>query len=355
MKTNTRAKYNKLLFAIAAANAVAVADLYNGKQFAVTEPSETTLNDKVQASSEFLQWIGMAPVTDMKGQALDLGFSDMIASRTDTSGGTERNGTELGGPTGSTWEVAKTNYDVYMRYATLDTWARYKDFYSRYMQQVFRAIALTRIKVGWYGTSVATTTNSTTNPLGQDVNKGWLQVLREQAPSRIIGEGNAAGTDKVFIGKNTDNPDYQNLDAAVYDIYRMIEVENRTGDEVVIVGSALVAADIGKTLTEHAGTPSEKKLGITTLSKSYGGLKAIEVPGFPDTGIVVTDLKNLHLYYQEGRTRRTTKDQPELDRIAEFMSSNDAYAIGDMDAIAGFEPTAVTIVDETTATATFSA
>jgi P2 family phage major capsid protein len=227
-------------------------------------------------------------------------------------------------------------------------WARYKNFYDRYMKTVFKAIALTRITIGWYGTHAAATTNKATYPLGQDVNKGWLQVMRDQVPENIIGEGKHQGTGKIFIGKSSFNEDYQNLDAAAYDLYQMIPVERRTGDEVVIVGAALVAADIGKTLTEHAGTPSEKKLGITTLSATYGGRKAVQVPNFPDNGLVVTDLKNLHLYWQEGRTRRKSVDKSEKNRIIDFISSNDAYAIGDKHAIAAFEPTSVVIVNEKT-------
>ena len=348
MKPNTRKKFSTLLFAIAAANLVAVADVHAGKQFAISEPSETKLNDQIQASSSFLQQITVAPVTDMKGQALTLGVSSMVASRT---AGT-RTGTQLGDMTGTEWEVVKTNFDSFMLYATLDTWARYPDFYSRYMAAMVQAIALTRIMVGWNGTSAAAETDAATNPLGQDVNKGWPQILREQAPDQVVAEGEVTG--KIFIGKNTDNPDYQNLDAAVYDLFAMIPVEHRTGNEVVIVGTALVAADINKALTEHAGTPSEKTLGITTLSKTYGGLTAVQVPGFPDTGICVTDLKNLHLYYQEGRTRRTTKDMPETDRVTEFVSSNDAYAIGNTQAIVMVEPDNVIIVDETDEAATFA-
>ena len=349
MRNETKTKFKKLLFAIAVANSVAASGVAAGEQFAVSEPMETKLNDNVQASSEFLTMINMAPVVDMKGQALALDTVAMIGSRSSGS----RSGTELGAPDGTTWEAKHTDFDVFIGYPTLDTWARYKDFYSRYMKAVFKAIALTRISIGWHGTSAADDTDPVANPLGQDVNKGWLQVLREQNEDNIIGEGKHTGKGKVFIGKNDANLDYQNLDAAVYDLYQMIPVERRTGDEVAIVGAALVAADVGKVLTEHAGTPSEKKLGITTLANTYGGRKAIQVPGFPDNGLVVTDPKNLHLYYQEDRTRRMTQDEPKEKRVSDWISSNDAYALGDKYAIAAFEPDAVTIVNEKTAASVF--
>ena len=73
---------------------------------------------------------------------------------------------------------------------------------------------LDRIMVGWNGTHAAASTNLTQYPLLQDVNKGWLQKMRERAASRVIREGAATGS-KVRIGKGGD---YANIDAAVFDL-----------------------------------------------------------------------------------------------------------------------------------------
>lgn len=340
MKNTTRKLYAALLLGMA--TAYGIDDTSN--QFAIAEPIETKLNEKIQESSEFLAMINVAPVEDMKGQALEFGPDGLIAGRTNTDNA-DRVGTELGGPTGSTWEVAQTDFDVFVKYHTLDLWARFKDFKQRYMAMVYRSIALDRITIGWHGTSVAADTDSATNPLGQDVNKGWLQIMRDQKPDSILAEGANAG--KIYIGPNAD-ADYQNLDAAVADLFNNIPVEHRTGNEVVIVGSGLVAADNNKVMNEHAGTPTEKAVGITTLTKSYGGLTAIQVPRFPATGIVVTDPKNLHLYYQEGKSRRHTDENPKRNRVEDYISSNDAYAIGNLNAIAAVEPANVVIVNKDT-------
>ncbi len=40
--------------------------------------------------------------------------------------------------------------------------------------------------VGFHGLNAAVQTNKVTYPMLQDVNKGWLQQLREKAPEQVI-------------------------------------------------------------------------------------------------------------------------------------------------------------------------
>jgi hypothetical protein len=76
----------------------------------------------------------------------------------------------------------------------------------------------------------------------QDVNKGWLQQLREQAPQQVLKEGATAG--KVKLGAGGD---YANLDALIHDTKQMVDECLRDGgDLVAIVGSDLLAADKAK-------------------------------------------------------------------------------------------------------------
>ncbi|QQD22292.1 phage major capsid protein, P2 family [Oceanospirillaceae bacterium ASx5O] len=325
MKKNTRLMFEKLNTAMA--KAYGVEDIT--KKFAVDIPQETKLNDAIQASDAFLQMITMQGVEDSNGQALQLGVSGMLAKRTDVSTD-DRTPAVMGGPNGTKWEAVLTEFDIAIPYQLLDAWARYPDFYQRYMKAVYRQIALDRMQVGWYGESAATETNATTYPLGQDVNIGWLKTLATENPSQYMKKSGAVA-DKIYIGAAGD---YKNIDALAYDLYAGIPVEHRTGNEVVIVGSALVADDTNKGLTRHAQTPSEKTAGVSVLTSTYGGLPSIQVPKFPDMGMVVVDPANLHLYFQEGKTRRYTKENPERNRVVDFISSNDAYAIGNVKAMA---------------------
>ena len=351
MKDKTKLQYKALVAAMAMTYGV---DSTSEEMFNVSEPLETTLNQKIQESIEFLSMINVLPHSDLKGQALELGIDGLLARRTNVDND-DRTGTELGAPNGSTWEMSEMEYDVFIKYKTMDTWASLGNLRQLYMNTVYRGIGLDRMTIGWHGISAAAESDPVANPLGQDLNKGWPQILRDQAPDQVMAEGNHTGSGKIFVGPNENNLDYQNLDAFVADLYDQIPVEQRTGNEVVIVGSALVAADRNKVLNAHAQTPSEKSVGITTLEKSYGGLTAIQVPRFPATGVFVGDLKHLHIYFQEGTVRRQTEDVARRKRVVDYVSANECYAIGNMKAVVYVEPDAVVIVDEKTTAGTFPA
>jgi phage major capsid protein, P2 family len=333
MRNNT-----KLLYA---AMQVAMAESYGApggivtENFAVEIPMETKLNSSITQSSEFLQRITVEGVTDMKGQALRLGITGIMAGRTTGT----RAAKMLGSPTGTTWEAVQTNFDVGIDYNTMDSWARLGNLMDKYAPVIYNAIALDRITVGIYGTSVATTTDPVTNPLGQDVNLGWGHLLKTQKPANYMLQGTNLAN-QIQIGETGD---YKNIDAMAKDLLNQIPVEHRTGKEVVIVGSALVAADSNKVLSTHGQTPSEKP-DIKMMSESYGGLPAMQIPKFPDMGMWVTDPKNLHLYYQEDKTRRSSKDESALSMVVDYISSNDAYAIGNLEAFMAVEAANVVFV-----------
>ena len=263
--------------------------------FAVSEPIETWLNSAIQDSNEFLQRITQLPVTDRKGQSLKLGIYSPLSKRTDVST-KDRQTTPMSPPDGLEYECKLTESDISFSYELLDAWARFDNFMDLYMQQVYRRIALDRILVGWHGESVAVETDKETNTNLEDVNKGWLYLLKTHKPEHYLTEGKT-GSGKINLGPGGD---YKNLDQLAYDVYSMIEIAQRTGREVAIVGQHLISDDMGKALAAYAQRPTEKR-EITVLDKAYGGLPSIVVPGFPDTGLVVTDTENLSFYYQAGK------------------------------------------------------
>ena len=335
MRNETRILYSRMLSNMARAYGVNTVT----QSFAVSIPMETKINDKIRESLAFLQAITMSAVTDSKGQALELGVSGLLAKRTNTANN-DRTPTTLGGPDGTAWEVALTEFDVAIGYQLLDQWARYPDFYQRYMNAVFHKIALDRLTIGWYGESVAAETAPATYPLGQDVNIGWLKLLADNNSGNFMTEGATAGS--IIIG-SAAGADYKNVDALAFDLYAGIPVEHRTGKEVVLVGSSLIADDQNKVATQNAHTPTEKKQGLATLANSYGGLPALTPPKFPDTGMMITDPANLHLYYQEGKTRRNTEEESKRNRVVDYISSNDAYAIGNLKGVVAIEAANVVI------------
>lgn len=327
MKDRTKEKFNRLQQAMQRAYGVKS----TRSAFAVSEPMETRLNSAIQDSSEFLQRISMLPVTDRKGQVLKLGIYSPLAKRTNVAN-KDRQTTPMAPPDGLEYECKLTEFDVSFSYDLLDAWARYDNFMDLYMQQVYRRIALDRILVGWHGDRAALETNVNANTNLEDVNKGWLYLLKTHMPEHYLTES-GTGTGKITIGSGGN---YKNLDALVYDVYNMIDDAQRTGGEVAIVGRKLMANDMGRALAAYAQRPTEKR-EVTVLDKAYGGLPSITVPGFPDKGVMVTDTENLSLYFQEGKTRRQMSDYPKRNRVEDFISSNDAYMIENLNGIAGIE------------------
>ena len=93
MRNDTRKKFNHSLAKVAELNGVESAQV----QFTVAPAPAQKMEEKIQASSEFLQKINIIPVDAQTGEAIGLSVNSTIAGRTDTSGNGERTPTD---PTG---------------------------------------------------------------------------------------------------------------------------------------------------------------------------------------------------------------------------------------------------------------
>lgn len=355
MRNETRLLFSAYVSQIALINGIADAKT----KFNVAPVVEQKLEGRLKESSEFLSAINVAPVIDQAGQTLGLGTTRSIASRTDTSGGNKRNPTD---PTGSsetnTYFCRQTNYDWAMRYALIDAWRHRPEFQTLMRDAILKQQALDRIKIGFNGTSAAATTDPVATPSLSNVNVGWLQNIRTRAPAQVFNDGaltvktdgaNNAALKAIYVkpgvelfdvaaaynvvgGSAHAVADYSSLDALVLDAKRMLPEWHRGNtDLVVIVGHDLVddkyftiAQTTGATATEVEATDR-----IIRSSKQLGGLPAVRVSFFPANAILITTLDNLSIYWQEGTRRRFLKDEPELDRVANYESVNEDYVVED--------------------------
>ncbi|MBP8005510.1 MAG: phage major capsid protein, P2 family [Acinetobacter sp.] len=321
MKKLTRQKFNHATGSIASLNGVENA----AEKFAVEPSIAQKMVDTLQESSEFLQKINVQPVDELEGEAIGLTQGSTIAGRSNTKGGTKRTPVDPTGLKSNPYKCHKTDFDVAIRYEKIDAWAKFSDFYARWKKFVDRAIALDMIMIGWNGTSAATQTDRAANPLLQDVNIGWLQKIRTNAPERHMTEVvDASG--KVEIGASGD---YKNLDALVVDVVSNLisEIHQDDTDLVVICGRQLLN-DKNFPLVNDASDNTDTLAGQVLVSqKQIGGLPAVRVPFFPDDALLVTSLDNLSIYFQETGKRRQIIDRSELDQVEEYQSSNDAYVI----------------------------
>lgn len=327
MRNDTRQLFDQYVARIATLNNVtaqAVASKFTA------EPSvQQTLENKIQETSEFLSAVNTYLVDEQEGEKIGLGVTGPIASTRDTTSA-ERAPRDVSQLDNNNYRCEQTNYDTFIRYATLDAWAKFNDFQVRLANAIIQRIALDRIMIGFNGTGRAATSNLGQNPLLQDVNIGWLQKVRTKAPSRYLKTTESSGPDKVSVGGSGD--EYKNIDAVVYDIVNsMVEPWYRTDTKLVaIVGRKLLADKYFPLVNVKDQAPTESLAKDIIISqKRVGNLPAIQVPYFPENAILVTRLDNLSIYAQRGTQRRSVIDNPKRDRIETFQSSNDAFELED--------------------------
>jgi len=318
MKNPTRVAFNSLLTRISTLNEVSDAT----QKFAVTPSVQQKLETKIQESSAFLSRINIIGVTEMEGEKLKLGISSPVAGRTDTTK-KDRQTRDLTDLSAEGYKCFKTDFDTHIPYAKLDAWAKFPDFQTRIRDVIVQRQALDRMVIGFHGTSVAADTDIAANPLLQDVNKGWLQQMREHAPERVLSSGKAPG--KLIVGNAGD---YANLDAVVFDAITLLDPWYREDPGLVAI--------VGRELMHDKYFPlvNTKQTNVETLAadiiisqKRIGGLQAVSVPYFPPRAVLITRFDNLSIYYQEGARRRQVLDNAKRDRIENYESSNDAYVI----------------------------
>ncbi|MBB1625171.1 phage major capsid protein, P2 family [Achromobacter sp. UMC71] len=320
MREHTRTLFTGYMGDIAKLNGTQDAS----KSFNVSLPVQITMETKIQESSAFLKLINILPVTDQIGQKMGLGVSGPSAGRTntETKARQTRDLTKLD-PNG--YQCIQTNFDSHIKFAMLDAWARFKDFQLRIRNAIIQRQALDRIMIGFNGVSAAADTDINTNPLLQDVNKGWLQQLRERAPERVLNKGKDGGTVKIGVGG-----DYRNLDAAVFDLGTLLDPWFHGDTQLVALVSRDTLHDKYFPLVNGNDKPTEKlATDIIVSQKRLGNVQAVAVPYMPVGTVLLTRYDNLSIYPQEGGRRRHVKEAPERDRVEFYESSNDAYVIED--------------------------
>lgn len=326
LSANGAKKYSALQAAIAESYGVQQAS----EMFSVEPSIAQELNDAITAKADFLERINIVPVSEIKGEKVFIGVNGPVTGRTDTKEN-DRIAKDASALGNSLYELFSTESDVGMPYAKIDAWAKFPDFHDRYSAAVQKRIAQDRIVVGFHGTHAAVQTDIKKYPLLQDVNKGWLQQLRELAPQQVLKEGKEPG--KVTLGEGGD---YANLDALVHDTKQLVdEILREDGDLVAIIGSDLLAADKAKLYTKQGATPTEKeRIEDAQVIATYGGLPAFSVPNFPVNAVLVTSWDNLSLYYQDSSWRKQAVDNPKRSRVEDYNSRNEGYVIEQIEKIA---------------------
>ncbi|RXB77981.1 phage major capsid protein, P2 family, partial [Escherichia coli] len=224
------------------------------------------------------------------------------------------------------------NFDFYIRYKTLDLWARYQDFQLRIRNAIIKRQSLDFIMAGFNGVKRAETSDRSSNPMLQDVAVGWLQKYRNEAPARVMSkvtdeEGHTT-SEVIRVGKGGD---YASLDALVMDATNnLIEPwYQEDPDLVVIVGRQLLADKYFPIVNKEQDNSEMLAADVIISQKRIGNLPAVRVPYFPADAMLITKLENLSIYYMDDSHRRVIVENPKLDRVENYESMNIDYVVED--------------------------
>ncbi|MFJ7315619.1 phage major capsid protein, P2 family [Pseudomonas sp. NPDC098747] len=320
MRNDTRLVFNAYLKQVALLNTITAAT----EKFNVTPSIQQKLEAAIKESSDFLKRINVIGVDEQEGEAIGLGVLSTIAGRTNTASN-PRTPRDVSNLTKDSYSCKKTDFDTAIPYKLLDAWAKFPEFQAMLSAAITQAQALDRIMIGFNGTSVAANTDRDANPLLEDVNIGWLQKYRLNAPERVMSSGSAPG--KITIGATGD---YKTLDGLVYDAIQLLDPwHRRRPDLVVLVDRDLLHAKFLANIEGASDNENELAAARIIANATLGGRPIVDAPFFIERGIMITALSNLSIYWQTGARRRHIKDQPEWDRIADFQSSNESYVIED--------------------------
>ena len=302
-------------------------------KFAISDPMETKLRAALLESVEFLRMITPMQVDQIKGQVIKVGNYGIATGR--KAGGRF---TSTQGVDGHGYELTETDSCSATTWALLSTWANagnLNEFMKLINQNATLRFALDMLRVGFNGVSAAATSDPVANPNGEDVNKGWHQIVKEKAPDQIM-------TDTVYFDPDGAG-DYKTLDAIVTELKNTLIHPSLRNDPRLVV---LVGSDLTATAQTHmmnqADKPSEQ-VAAQQMDKNIGGMRAYTPPFFPGKRIAVTILSNLHIYTQKGTAHRKAKDEEDRKQYENSYWRNEGYALEEFEAYAAVDESAMNI------------
>ncbi len=344
MQNHTRQQFNALTAGICRYYQVE----NPASKFTVNPERVQWLFDELQESADFLSEINIIPVAAQTGQKLGLGIGSPVASRTNTDE-KERETAYVGTLKPDDYFCSQTNFDTHISYRVMDAWAHLTEqkFRRRYVQAFIRRMALDMIMIGFNGEEVAANTDRTTNKLLEDVNIGWFSHVRTAEPGQIMGcDSEGLETGDVFqIGEGGK---YQTLDALAFDMKSsLLDSWHQESDDLVLLLGNEIRVKHGLDLYNE-NRPATERIALETwfTRQAVAGMPTVTPPFLPARSIIITSYDNLSIYRQQGSVRRAVIDNPKRDRVEEYWSANDAYAVEDYGKFAAVLPSAVKLKND---------
>lgn len=303
------------------------------KQFSVTAPMELKLRAAMLEAVDFLKLITVMNVEQIQGQVVKVGSTLIATGRKEN--GRFTSSQDIGG---NTYQLTETDSCAAVTWATLSVWANAgnaKEFMKLMSQNATLRFALDKLRIGFNGTSAAKTTNPVVNPLGEDVNKGWQQIVKENAPDQII-------IDHIYFNPDADidtlkDNEYKTLDAIVTELKNSHIHPSLRSDPrlVVLIGSDLTATAQARAANQ-ADTPTER-VALQKMDKTIGGLTAYTPPFCPAKRITVCLIEYLHIYTQQGTSHRKSENVEDRKQHEDKYLRYEGYAVEEFEGYASID------------------
>ena len=298
------------------------------ESFNISPVVETKLRESVLEAAQFLSMISVLPVDQIKGQVVDVGGGALFTGRVKDG----RFRKQIGN-SGNIYELTETDSCASISWSLLSQWANIgtsKEFIKKMNAAISKHFALDIIRVGFHGKSISETTDPEKNPNGEDVNKGWLTIVKEKAPLQVIERA-------ILDSTGATDGSHSNLDSMANDLRNSLiaEAHVEDADLVVCVGRNLITAEQSR-LMAAADKPSEHN-AAQKLDKTIAGMKSYIPASFPPNMLWVTSLSNLQVLQQKGTQWRSVKNVDDRKAIENSWLRNEGYAISNFKKFAAIE------------------
>ncbi len=322
-------------------------------EVAVSSTIQQKLETEITESDEFLKSITSLGVPFESGAKVGVSFTGFIGKRTNTKAMHDRKAIDPHGLDESRYLTRESEYDTMIHWATLDTWAKFRDFYRRWRAGVTHQIALNRIQVGFYGQfSKSETSNAgyaaaddVVYDMGQDFHQGWIAYALDNAgPDKVMGINPETGeVESIKVGPGGD---YENLDALVLDLVHEKLPRQYRNDPAhrAMIGSNLYHQEVMRLYSSNGDTASEKKpLDAYVNQHSFGKKRTRDVPFFPEGGLIITPPANFAHYHLLGSHYRSIENNKHRKCIEDMHRFKEDFVITNLDNFCMVHPDALQV------------
>ncbi|WP_143530996.1 P2 family phage major capsid protein [Rodentibacter ratti] len=244
----------------------------------------------------FLGLITTKFVEDSPNKAYALSLPIVSNTDTDKHAREPRNIVQSATP----FQCAQINLDIRLPHSDLDLFTDI-DFEKELNARLGGELAQNLAMVGFHGTHRAEDSDPETNPLGEDVAKGWHTQLKEKA--QVIHADELSGQTTAQLIKKA----LEKLPAKLRESGDLIAICGRN-----VLDGALIHLE-PKQLNAQNGV-------LLAAQNLIGGLRAINAPFFPANCILITTLSNLAIYLKQDTARLFFKQEVREDSLNVYFS-----------------------------------